>query len=235
MNKSILVGKEGKASMAGVFASMKTPQNNLVVRGSNKKTSTDYFKLYNETDVEKFTRVKDVTFNDSIVIRWGTRVTIPETNCIVYNSNKALANSSNKFEARKLLYNASVRIPKLVTPDTFDMEDLPIIARPFQHKQGKDFIVIRDYGSFIEFYNRNSSSWYFSAYIEKDSEYRVHCAHGRILSIMRKPRPEDPTIMAWNHSVNEEAFEAVPWSEWNIDLCKTALRACKALGLDFAK
>lgn len=233
MNKVILVGKEGKTSMSGVFSAIEAVGSQMIVKGLNKKRNENSFKLYTEKDVENFTRLRSLDLRDSIMIRYGTRFQIPEETLIVYNTNRAINNSSNKYTARKLFASAGVNIPKLVTIDNFEMEDLPIIARPFQHKQGKDFVVIKDYGNFREFYQRNSGSWYFSAYIEKDAEYRVHCAHGRILSIMKKPKPEDPTVMAWNHAQVEEAFDAVPWSDWDMDICKTALKACKALELDF--
>jgi len=229
----ILCGKDGKPSISTVFSTMTTQDSNLFVKGVNKKTNNTQFKLYTEQDVEKFVRINELAFTNCKIIRWGTRVQVSENNSIVYNTNKAIALASNKYNARKVFKKAGVRIPRLVHLDDFTMEDLPIIARPFQHKQGKDFVVIKDFGSFEQFYRKNAGSWYFSAYIEKDSEYRVHCAHGRILSIMKKPKPEDPKIMAWNHAVVDEAFEAVPWSEWNIDLAKEALRACKALELDF--
>jgi len=233
MKKSILVGKDGKPSMATVFAEMKTPENSMIVNAKNKKTQASFFKLYNVPDAGQFTKVKDLVLNDAIVIRWGTRIQIPERDTIVYNTNKGINNSSNKYNARKMLQAAGVRIPKLVSPGEFRVEDLPIIARPFQHKQGKNFIVIKDFGSFDVHYRKNSGSWYYSAYVDKDAEYRVHCAHGRILSIMKKPKPADPNILAWNHAVVEDPFDALEWSKWDLEMGKQALRACKALELDF--
>ena len=233
MRKRLIVtGKEGQASLKFVFAQMQTTENNLIINSKNKKDE-NYFRLHSEQDVEKFKRIKSHDFSDSIIIRWGTRIQLPEEGNIVYNTNKAISNSSNKYTARKLFREAGVNIPRLVTPADFTMEDLPIIARPFQHKQGKDFVVIKDYGSFLEFYKKNSGNWYFSAYIEKDAEYRIHCAHGNILSIMQKPKPEDSSQLAWNHSILEEEFKAINWGNWNMDLCKMALKACNALSLDF--
>lgn len=233
MNKVIVCGNQGDPSVKGVYAQMNLPETNLFVNSKNKKLNKSTFKLYTDSQVEKFTRVNDINLNDSIFIRWGTRIQIPENRAIVYNTNKGLANASNKFTARKLFRDAGVRIPKLITPEDFQIEDLPIIARPFQHRQGKNFVVIKDYGSFVEFYKKNSATWYFSAYIEKTAEYRAHLGSGRLLSLMKKPKPVDPNMLAWNHAVVDEAFEAVKWADWNIDLCKTALRACKALTLDF--
>lgn len=165
-------------------------------------------------------------------LRWGNRMSLTPSPEIQYNTVEALNLSAHKLRARKTMIASTVPCPSLVTPADANIT-YPVICRPHQHKAGQNFGVLRDYGTFKHQFNKLQATHYFSAFIDKDREFRVHCAHGKILSVSEKPRPADPSVIAWNHAVNADAFTVINWTNYDINMIRAALDAVRVLGLHF--
>lgn len=232
MSNIISCAQHGRPSMKGVFSKM-TTDSELVVR--RKLPHKEYFRVYKGHNSSSYTKVGigDYDFRNSILIRWGNRIEIDTTGSIVYNQSKAIADATDKKQARIIMAKAGVRVPKMVTLDNIEKKDLPIIARPFTHAKGRNFIVLNTLGEFKAHYNPNR--FYYSAFINKVKEYRIHVGSNKALNVLEKPNPKNGSI-AWNRARNGgEAFENVKWSEYNFNCVIEAFKAVEALKLDFGK
>jgi hypothetical protein len=232
-NITILVGKDGRPSMKKVYAQMKSGGQLLVKRAP--KAGSSYIRSYGNGNIEKFKKLSlnELTLEDRKVIRWGNRIEAPTSKAtIVYNKAESIANATDKKLSRELFIKGKVRTPKLVTPTNVNNEDFPIIARPSRHAKGKNFLVFRALQEFVEHWNTNEANgWYYSAFIDKEREFRVHCAHGKVLAIMEKARGGDK--IAWNRAVTGEPFTKIQQKDFIYSVCFQALKAIKTLGLDF--
>jgi len=232
--KVILVGSFGRPSMKSLFAEL---GKDVAVVEKVEEKRKELIKIH--LDSSKFSVGKklnkaDFSIENSVVIRWGNRIPMNMHNCVVYNQSSAINNASNKKRARTILNEKKVSIPKLITKENFKEEDLPIVARPSYHCKCKNIILLRTKEKFLEHYERNEPrGWYYSKIIDKDFEYRIHCAHGKVLSISEKPRPKNKETFGWGYSVVEEEWRVLHWNEYKAVWCKHALNAVAALGLDF--
>lgn len=244
-NKILLTGLHGRPSTKLAFSTMNT--NSLLMQrrmlGFNKKYYRIFkdrvkltFKIENMIKYLYEFKSKTIDLKDSVVIRWGTREEL-ETNgaTVIYNKSFAINNATDKKLSRELFIKNEVNCPKLVTTNNFEANDLPIICRPFIHSKGKNFIVLKTQ---IDFFNHyNSNRYYYSNFIDKEREFRVHAAHGKVLSLMEKVRPEDDKI-AWNRAQNDvDPFEYIKWDEIDGQKLRCvlieALKSIDALGLNF--
>ena len=230
--KVIFVGKDGRPSMKKVYSQMTNRDAQLQVRRKLKKGKT-YIRQYLNNMVEKHNRlgILELDLTNSIVIRWGNRIEVPTDNrTIIYNRVEAIGNATNKKISREIFIKNKVRTPKLFTPE-MEGVTFPIIARPCVHSKGKNFVIISDMYSFKKHYDQHRDNWYYSEYIDKDREFRVHCAHGKVLAVMEKP-PVAGQI-AWNRAINHQAFDRVKQQDYIFTVCYQALKAVNVLGLDF--
>lgn len=236
MNKIILVGVHGRPSLKSTYSLMKTENSVLYVRRRINKTGKEWFRKYSNRNASVFVKQKInvPNFNNSIIIRWGNAIQINNSGSIIYNEARAITLASNKKRSREVFIENEISTPKLVTPYSSDIS-FPIIARPSYHAKGKNFIVLNNANEFVNHYNRfESQGWYYSEFVDKVREFRIHCAHGKILNYLEKPNPKNGSI-AWNRARNGgEAFENVRWSDYNMACGLEAIKATKALGLDFA-
>lgn len=233
----ILVGKDGRPSMRGVFTKVKSNIELFVRRRVIKKRTglvREWFRKYVDNNSNTFTKLKieAVNFTNKIIIRWGNRIEVDTTNSIVYNKSKAINLATDKKESRRVLAEAGISVPRDVYPQSENI-NYPVIARPRIHAKGRNFIVLRDINSFQRHYIDNKENWYYSEFVDKVKEYRVHCAHGRILNYLEKPNPGNGQI-AWNRAVNGEAFTNVKWSDYDPKVALECLKAVEVIGLDFA-
>lgn len=236
--KTILVGLSGRPSIKALYPTL--PSGTTVLEKTETRSGEIIRVHANQKNFLDYKPFKKGTFNlaDSIVVRWGNRIPLNMTNCIVYNTAEASAKASNKKTARQILEQAKVPIPVLVTPKNFKSSYLPIIARPSYHSKCKNLRILKTKDEFLKHYaEKERKGWYYSQYIDKEHEYRIHCAHGKVLSISEKPRPKNHTaanpVYGWGYSVVEEEWRVIPWNEYRATWCKTALDAVKAMGLDF--
>lgn len=233
----ILAGKDGRPSMKGVYSQMKS-NSELHVRRRLKKSGKEYFRIYKNHFVDAFEKRKidDNDLTNKIVLRWGNTIPVQLQGSIVYNKAEAIQKATNKKLAREIWMQKNINCPKLITNNEEAQIALNktkiIIARPYVHAKGKNFIILKNLQEFIDFQIANPQNWYYSEFIDKVKEYRVHVGHGRILNYLEKPKPDNGNI-AWNRALNAEAFENVKWNDYNNNVCKVAIQSGKELGLDF--
>jgi glutathione synthase/RimK-type ligase-like ATP-grasp enzyme len=228
----ILGGAGGRPSMLALFGALNTKEVSLVTRLRQKEG----FARVTDRGVKKgqIVRIDKLGIKNAAVVRWGNRTNINMQNCVVYNKGEAIGNASNKKLTRELLKKAEVLIPKMVTPQNIAKEDYPIIARPSYHEKGQNFVILKTPEEFKSHYGKNASrGWYYSQFIPKNREIRIHCAHGKVLAVSEKAKPKDPKQVVWNFDVVGEPWKTVPWGEYVAVWCQRALKAVQTLGLDF--
>ncbi len=248
--KIILTGKDGRPSTKYAWSfSLVNPTNptTLVQRRRFVKKNgkiVQYYRVFGDPELYQEDQLyqlkfKNFDFTNSIIIRWGTREEIDTTNSIVYNTSKAIHNATNKALSRKLFIKNSVPTPRLITSiDEYDKLDKNsiIIARPHIHSKGKNLIVLTNKTEFINHFNKNSENWYYSEFIDKIAEFRVHVGSGKALCLMEKHKPNNNNI-AWNRAINHsEPFTRVYQKDSDSRNLRAviiaALNAVKALDLD---
>lgn len=231
----ILVGKGGRKSAMKVFESISNKNISLVIRRETKSGFVfDQFIRRDDNSIDKvrLTSIQPIIDENTIVIKWGNRIKLNEDQFNVINKMEAVKNASVKNIARKIFMENEVNCPALVTPDSQNLS-FPIIARPFCHHAGMNFVVLRTMEEFETHYRRNNENYYYSNFIDKQKEFRAHVAHGKIMVLLEKPRPEDPNMIAWNHAQNNEAWSIIGFNDYDINLCRLAVKAVKVLGLDY--
>jgi len=231
----ILVGKDGRPSMKAVYQHMKF---NCELRIRRKIKNKEWFRSFNYNVSDYFIKKSiNAPFNENVIIRWGNRIPLPvNNNSIVYNNIKALEKINNKGLTRQILKNNNILTPYYTYEKISEDSNLeyPIICRPLQHAKGRNFIVLNNSNELNHFLDLNEmTNFYFAPYLEKDAEFRVHCGLGKVISVLEKPKPSNPSQKAWNRSLNGDPFIYIPWSEYNYDMCITALKAMEAVGADF--
>jgi len=166
--------------------------------------------------------------NDDILIRWGCTSTTHSQyrDELTINERIAIMSASIKPSARIKMIENGLLCPQIST-------ELPCIARRIKHKRGKDLVFCT---SEKDIFNaKRMGLGYFQEYIPKDREYRVHVAHGGVLSVQEKIDIEDSRTLDpinWNHD-NGFIFEVIKWSKIPKGICKPAIDACKLFELDF--
>lgn len=232
----ILAGKDGRPSMKGTFNNMLSNAELWVRRRITKRNGIirEWFRKYTDANPNTFTKVKVhlADFRNKIIIRWGNTIEIDTEGSIVYNTASAIKKATDKKLSREILAEAGVSVPRRLNMQSENI-NFPVIARPRRHAKGRNFIILRDYDSMIEHMTNNINDWYYSEFVNKIKEYRVHCAHGRVLNMLEKPNPGDGQI-AWNRALNGEAFENVRWSDYDGKVVHECVKAVNALKLDFA-
>jgi len=179
---------------------------------------------------------KDKTYGPKgaphMVIRWGCTASFPEWwgTPKVVNRVSAIQTVNDKRGFRALLRDTVVdTIPETIF-HVDEAENYPLVVRPSHHAQGKNLWVVND---LQELLNVTSTlpTWYASTLIDKVSEYRVYVVSGRVVTVAKKT-PDDPTAVAWNVAQGGR-FDVVPWGEWDLNVCRVAIRTFRQSGLDF--
>jgi glutathione synthase/RimK-type ligase-like ATP-grasp enzyme len=241
-SKIILTGKHGRPSTKEVYRTMTSGsliQRRQVYSRVGRKLLKQYYRVFNNNNPDVLTKAQEIDFTNTIVIRWGTREEVAtDKTTIVYNQSKSIANATDKRLSRQMFIEHGVSTPVLVTPENFQEEYLPIIARPLVHSKGKNFIVLKTPAEFIRHYNTNQIGWYYSQFINKEREFRIHCAHSKVLAVMEKSNPNNGNI-AWNRAQNDtEPFEYVSWTQVDEQglkpVLEEAIKATAAIGLDMS-
>lgn len=248
MKLKIIVGKDGRPSMGLVYNKMQPDSNTeLTIRRRlySRRTGNlkrEYWRVFDNQlpFLERgrgYRQVKmaDIDHSNSILIRWGNTIEVNTEGSIVYNCARAISRATDKKLSREILAEKGINVPKLVTPET-RLEDLcfPIIARPRRHAKGRNFVVLNNLQEFSShYYRHHERGWYYSNFVDKVAEYRVHCGHSRILNFLEKPNPGNGNI-AWNRAGNGSVFTNIRWNDYNGKVAHEALKSVVALGLDFA-
>lgn len=174
-----------------------------------------------------------IDLRNRIVIRWGSYFSmakIPGT--ITYNTRVSTRRADNKRLSRNFLLDNGVSAPRVVAPDSTNIS-YPIIARPWHHSWGYNFIVLHNAEDFLQHYNiHEPRGWYYSEYIDKVQEFRVHIGHGKILSVLERFKGRDP--YSWNSAQSRTPLSLLTPDQWNLSVIQESLKAHKTLKMDFA-
>lgn len=175
------------------------------------------------------------------VINWGASE-LPEEvlKCKVLNNPVAVKAASNKREFFELIkaYNedaeAPVRVPEHTLEEdkalTWVLEGKAVVARQkLTGNSGEGIVMINDPDEVVK-------APLYTMYVKKKDEYRIHILNGEVFDIQRKARnrdieDEDVNWQVRNHQ-NGFIFQRNDF-ETPQDVIGQAVRAVKALGLDF--
>lgn len=171
--------------------------------------------------------------SNRILIRWGSYYeTNPIKNSIDYNSTQSIRWATNKILSRQMLADAGIRVPRVVTPESSNIK-YPLIARPKFHSIGKDFVVIKDSEEFLPHYTEHApKKWYYSEFVDKTQEFRVHVGHGKILCVLEKSGSKE--TLSWNRAQTGLSAVLVEPKQWNVEVIKASIKAARAIQMDFA-
>lgn len=162
-------------------------------------------------------------------IRWGN-TTAPDAETL--NSVEAISLSADKSSSREVLSENGVRVPELI--DTEDNAVYPVVGRPDFHTRGNAFFYCTNADAVRNAIARGAT--YFSHYIEKQAEYRVHIAGDKVLLFSVK-EGGDTTHHVWNKRAGFK-FRHLRRSAWRQDVLlmniqREAKKAIAILGLQF--
>lgn len=231
----ILTGKHGRPSTKLAWSFLDSSDKIFLVQRRQLPAKT-YYRVF--ADQEQYedsqlyqSKLSRFLFNNTKIIRWGTRETITGTNMIIYNKASAIASATNKKMSRELFEQNGVNAPYLLKEPS-EHEGITI-ARPLIHSKGKNFIVLNSQKEVEDHWNEN---WYYSRFIDKDREFRVHCGSGKVIGLMEKHKPDNNSL-AWNRAVSGtdpftrlKQYEADEQDLRNVLI--ESLSAIEALGLD---
>jgi glutathione synthase/RimK-type ligase-like ATP-grasp enzyme len=231
---AIIVGLNGRPSILDLlftyhFKNDVTVFSNFVNKSNNKI----FWKSY--TGKEKSKVIDEPVFHKGDkIIRWGDRIQLSTNGAIVYNTNEALNNASNKKLSREIMEKAGVSVPILIPDNEMYKSNYPVVVRPARHHAGNEFYVVNNDNDLINITRRlGSGNYYISQVYPKTEEYRIHCACGKVLLLKRKPEPDNKNEIAWNFAINEKPWTTIERREYSPTMVKLALDAVKSLGLDF--
>lgn len=243
MKKVILTGKHGRPSTKLAWSFLNTNNSNPITlvqrRQFTKKNGkfVTYYRAFGDTEQYDESQLyqlkfKNFNFDNSVIIRWGTRENIKANNSIIYNKAGVIANATNKLVSRQLFIKKGVNTPRLLN-QVDDYVNGIIIARPLIHSKGKNFVVLNNRQ---ELENHWRAGWYYSEFIDKVREFRVHVGHSKVLALMEKHNPENGNI-AWNRAVNSsKPFTRITQSQSDeqelLPVLQEAIKAVNAIGLD---
>lgn len=166
------------------------------------------------------------------VIRWGCVGGTIQTRRGL-NKASAIRLTSNKGKCRKFLHDNGIAVPTPVDLHRLHRRDFPLVVRPEFHQKGQNFLLFNNgnelrasRGEIERLHNP-----YVSRYYPKQSEWRVHVAHGRVLLVQEKVGP-DTRQHSWNHE-NGFNFEVVNWDDYREDIVRLAVDALELTELDF--
>lgn len=221
----IIVGSNGRRSMEEII---KTLDRSLLLI---KKNDGGWVSVSNSGRRTPLKTLPVFTASD-VIIKWGNSIEIKPNGAVVYNNPGAVSKASNKGLFRTIMHQKGIDIPTIITK-----KDLPIgervVLRPLHHRAGQNFHLVTSLGDLARCeakYGRDG--YYMSKIYPKQREVRVHCCLGKVLLIKEKPAPADKKEVAWNFAINEQAWSTIDRKDYDPALCKIALDAMEAIGLD---
>lgn len=183
-------------------------------------------KLTN-SDLIALSKIKSPDLSEyDIVFNWGIEVARG------INPIHAMKLSSHKKRMRQ--FWAKENLPSTPIFANQDEATYPYIVRPTYHSQGDQFFLISNKEDLDRCRKEITTNvQYFSPYIDKDREFRVHIMGNAVLFIQEKYREDGKKIVGnWNHT-NGYIFRILRWSEIEPKLAKLAVEALKVSGLFF--
>lgn len=178
--------------------------------------------------------IKKLLNKHKTVFRYGCRaLKLKGLNKVVYNNSASIKMASDKYNSRLLFKSNGIPIPNTYSCIEVHQEDIkfPIIRRPIKHSKSKDFTVINSREELNNFTQQDVEigGFYYSEFIDKVREIRVHVAHGKIITIVEK-RPPINKQYSWGMVDN---FDNIKWGQWRKDIVESSISSVKTLGLTF--
>ncbi|MBQ3110148.1 MAG: RimK family alpha-L-glutamate ligase [Clostridia bacterium] len=162
----------------------------------------------------------------------------------VFNSSQAIAACDNKGLTHAILNRTGIKMPKtIIAPLSFNQEDMTDVVKSAAEKLGFPLIIKESYGSFgyqvfrahdlydaVEIANAISPSpMIFQEYISESygRDVRLNVVGDKVVAAMERYNENDFRANVTNGG------KMKPYSPTKEE-CDIALKACRALGLDFA-
>ena len=149
------------------------------------------------------------------------------------NSPESIVLSSSKFEARIKMQKDGVDvIPTWLYHEIPTDYEGVIIGRPFSHLGGQDFGV---YNSIVEIPTEKIDGYYYSPFIAKVNEYRVHTTTLGVLDLKRKSPAEGVDVdldepQPWNLHTGNFRFHRINPNYYSQKLVNVAIDAMVSMG-----
>lgn len=228
MNYILLLKSFGGSSMRRVAEKMEQEVTLLA------KTQGGWMQL-NPKENEEYVplkSVKEVLNGHPRIINWGNHV-FADDGLFSVNKPSAVSRAGNKAYSRYILQDNHIKVPTTYFSVNFlESAKFPLVVRPATHYGGRDFFVFSSLDEILpHLEGKIVGTWYASEVFDKTHEYRVHCAHGKVLLINEKPIVEGE-IRA-NQAVTHEEWRALRWSEFNPKICVESLKTVEILQLDY--
>lgn len=157
------------------------------------------------------------------------------------NTDKGIATSKNKPFARKILLEEGMPVPK--TWFNIAEAELPYIARPKYHKQGKIFHIIKTKEQDRDFKNSGiyDKDWYYSELLDIVKEVRIILLNGKIVysyefpvfSSVEETLEKRATVMGTSEDPGFKAYENLTKEEEDIAVKALSLIGLKYGAIDF--
>jgi len=145
---------------------------------------------------------------------------------VVFNPDDAVWRASNKYKSLKIFKEAQLSVPNFSTCST--CLKYPMLGRKFHHSKGRDIKIIRN-GDEL----RKVQCNYYIEFIPIKDEYRAHVVCDEVVSIAIKCGGD---INAYCRNLKTGwIFKESTW-RWKkdcLEMPQIAIKAIKALGLDF--
>lgn len=225
MSNYIIVGANGRRSMEELIQRI---DNSILLIKRNNGT---WVSVSNHGRRTNLTKLPVFTKND-VIIKWGNSIDISPNGAVIYNNPGAVSIASDKGLFRLKMRDKGIPIPEIVTYANY-VQGTRVVLRPSHHRAGQYFYVLSSKADIVKYINKyGDNGYYMSKIYPKQREVRIHCCMGKVLLIKEKPAPKDKTEVAWNFAINEQAWYTIERKNYDPKLCKIALDAMKAIGLD---
>lgn len=174
-----------------------------------------------------------IDMNNRVFIRWGSPYKTSDiSTSLDYNSRLSVVRANDKKNSRLILAKAGIPVPRIITSNSKNIK-YPLVARPRFHAFGRNFILLKHPKEFTSHYtNHAPQGWYYSQFVDKVQEFRVHVAHGKVLCVLEKQGNKNEII--WNRAQTRHSAVVVEPDQWKILVIQAAVKAVKAIGIDFA-
>lgn len=181
------------------------------------------------------------------VLFWDKDITLcrmlEEMGLKVFNKSSAIAACDNKGLTHAILNKSGIKMPKtIIAPLSFSREDMSDFAKSAAQKLGLPMVIKESYGSFgsqvfrahdlydaVEIANAISpNQMIFQEYVASSAgrDVRLNVVGDKVIAAMERSNENDFRANVTNGG---KMKPYTPTSEE----CDIAIRACKALGLDF--
>ena len=191
---------------------------------------------------------KDETDEVDFILFWDKDITLCRMleglGFKVFNSSSAIAACDNKGLTHAILNRTGIKMPKtIIAPMSFKKEDMTAFATSAAEKLGFPMIIKESYGSFgyqvfrahdlydaVEIANSISPSpMIFQEYIKESygRDVRLNVVGDKVVAAMERYNEADFRANVTNGG------KMKPYTP-SVEECEIAVKACRALGLDFA-